>query len=154
MHVGVFGVLNPCSIPQYTWRTWSVPEAREKQYPLQDVPKPIATMKIDLVAAARGSAETHSSGSYREANSCEENETGPVDIARQTSDTLLQSPTTNHQKFEDRISVLEASYHKLAERLTRVDKEQAQDAASDHYMPQQTSNPDPPYREGHRRHEE
>lgn len=46
------------------------------------MPKSIATTKIDLVAMARGSAETHSSGSYREINRCEENETAPVDIAR------------------------------------------------------------------------
>ncbi|KAK2512672.1 hypothetical protein Q9233_015958, partial [Columba guinea] len=73
----------------------------------------------------------------------------------QTSDTLLQPPTTNHQQFRDRIPVvLEASYHKVAENLVLVEKEQVQHAASDHYTPQQISNPHPPYQEGHRRHEE
>ncbi|XP_065484699.1 uncharacterized protein LOC135985350 [Caloenas nicobarica] len=97
---------------------------------------------------------------------------GPQEVtaggSRQTFDTLCESPTIDRQQFIHCIS-------RLTERLALLEKEQgqrrvwsesvdsrlqflerwcSQHAESDHYKPQQTHNPDPPYQEGHRRHEE
>lgn len=84
---------------------------------------------------------------------------------RQVFDTSWQPSASG-----DKTSRLEASYHKLTERLEQVEKEisnkriwsdsvdtrlqflescHRQHAASDHYKMQETSNPDPSYQEGH-----
>ncbi|XP_050765646.1 uncharacterized protein LOC127024942 [Gymnogyps californianus] len=89
---------------------------------------------------------------------------------RQTFDTLWQPSACG-----DKTSRLEALYHDLIERLVQVENEinkkrvwsesvdtrlqflescHRQHAISDHDKRQETSNPDPPYQEGHRSYQE